>query len=442
MWTDHDAAVAAAYRVDALRWRGLFDELMLTVGVRFRRPEPRRRVRDFVRGLLAPLPRKNCWSIAEHAGDASPDGMQDLLARAKWDDGQVRADVRAFVVRHLGDSDAVLVVDETGDLKKGRHTVGVQRQYSGTAGKIENCQLAVHLVYATPAGHALVDAALYLPRAWCEDPQRRTEAGVPDDTAFATKPQLAARMIDAALAAGLPCRWVAADEAYGGDPRLAAALRSHRLGYVLAVACSHQVLTGIGRQRVDHLAAGLTRGAWQRVSAGTGAKGHRYYDWAWTALPTHVDAHAGHHWLLIRRHRRTGELAFYRCWSPQPVPLATLVSVAGRRWKIEESFQAAKTALGLDQHQNRRWTAWHRWTTLVILAHAFLAAATITVRAPSPAETGLIPLTVNELRHLFNTLIIEPSRRHADQLKWSIWRRRHQARAKASHYARQALTEP
>ena len=434
--------MAAAYRVDARRWRTLFDELMLTVGGRFRRPEPRRRVRDFVRGLLAPLPRKNCWTIAEYAGDASPDGMQDLLTRVTWDDGQVRADLREFVAARMGDPDAVLIVDETGDLKKGRHTVGVQRQYSGTAGKIENCQLAVHLVYATGRGHAMLDTALYLPQSWCTDPGRRAEAGVPEGVRFATKPHLARRMIDAAVATGLPCRWVAGDEVYGGDPALATALRGHALGYVLAVAASHQVQTGIGRHRVDHLAAGLTSGAWQRVSAGAGAKGHRFYDWAFVCLPAHADPHAGHHWLLIRRHRRTGELAFYRCWSPHPVPLATLVAVAGARWKIEETFQAAKTALGLDQHQTRRWQSWHRWTTLAILAHAFLAAATAATRVDSPTPTGLIPLTLNELRHLFHTLIIEPSRRHADQLEWSIWRRRHQARATTSHYNRQALTEP
>lgn len=431
--------MAAAYRVDACRWRRLFDELMVTVGGRFRRPEPRRRVRGFVRGLLAPLPRKNCWTIAEHAGDATPDGMQDLLTRVKWDDGQVRADVREFVAAQLGDPDAVLIVDETGDLKKGRHTVGVQRQYSGTAGKVENCQLAVHLVYAAGRGHAMLDTALYLPNSWCTDPGRRAEAGVPEHVRFATKPQLARRMIDGAVAAGLPCRWVTGDEAYGGDPALATALRGHRLGYVLAVACSHQVSTGVGKLRVDRLAAGLTSGAWQRRSAGAGAKGHRFYDWAWVPLPAHTDTHGGHHWLLIRRNRRTGALAFYRCWSPQPVTLATLVSVAGRRWKIEESFQAAKTALGLDQHQNRRWISWHRWTTLAILAHAFLAAATGNRR---PDHPGLIALTVNELRHLFNTLIMEPSRPRCDPLAWSIRRRRHQARAQASHYARQALTEP
>ncbi len=439
MWTDHDAAVAAGYRVDARRWRVLFDDLMLTIGERFARPEPRWRARDFVRGLLAPLPRKNCWTIAEHAGDTGPDGMQDLLSRVRWDDAEVRADVRAFIGRQLADAEAVLVIDETGDLKKGRHTVGVQRQYSGTAGKIENCQLAVHLVYATETGHAMLDAALYLPKSWCDDPERRAEAGVPEHVRFATKPQLAARMIETAVGAGRPCRWVAGDEAYGGDPRLAARLRTLRLGYVLAVACSHQVRTGLGIYRVDALAASLPASAWQRASAGPGAKGHRYYDWSFTALPHAADSHGGHHWLLIRRNRRTGELAFYRCWSPEPAPLRTLVGVAGRRWEIEESFQAAKTGLGLDQHQHRRWTSWHRWTTLVILAHAFLAATNHRHR-PDPA--GLIPLTVNELRHLFHVLIIEPTRRHSDPLLWSIRRRRHQARAMNSHYARQTLTEP
>jgi SRSO17 transposase len=412
---------------------------MDTIEARFGRPEPRRRVRDFVAGLLAPLPVKNCWTIAEHAGDNGPGGMQDLIGRASWDDALVRADIRAFVAARLGHPDGVLVVDETGDLKKGVHTVGVQRQYSGTAGKIENCQLAVHLSYATPAGHTLLDVALYLPKSWVDDPQRRAEAAVPDTVGFATKPQLARRLIETALAGGLPCRWVAGDEAYGGDPRLAAALRGHRLGYVLAVACSHHVPTGLGVFRADRLAAGLSRQAWQRLSAGEGAKGFRYYDWAFITLPQAVDQHEGHHWLLIRRNRSTGELAFYRCWSPEPVALHQLVAVAGRRWSIEESFQATKTGLGLDQHQHRRWKAWHRWTTLVIVAHAFLAvAATLSTESPD----GLIAVTVNELRRLFHALILEPARRVCDVIAWSIFRRRHQDSAKASHYDRQALTEP
>ena len=208
---------------------------------------------------------------------------------------------------------------------------------------------------------------------------------------------------------------------------------------VLAVACSHRAPTGLGVHRADQIAAGLPKQAWQRLSAGDGAKGHRYYDWAFVALPFAVDHHDGHHWLLIRRNRTTGELAFYRCWSPQTVALHRLVTVAGRRWSIEESFQAAKTGLGLDQHQHRRWKAWHRWTTLVIAAHAFLAAATTVC---TPSHDGLIAVTVNELRRLFHALVIEPARRIADVIAWSIYRRRHQHTAKTSHYARQALTEP
>jgi SRSO17 transposase len=439
VWTNQDAAVAAAYRVDAQRWSELFSELMDTIEARFTRPEPRRRVRDFVAGLLAPLPVKNCWTIAEHAGDDGPGGMQDLIGRASWDDSLVRADIRDFVAARLGHPDGVLLVDETGDLKKGIHTVGVQRQYSGTAGKIENCQLAVHLSYASPLGHTLLDVALYLPKSWSEDPERRAEAGVPDAVTFATKPQLARRLIETALAGRLPCRWVAGDEAYGGDPQLAAALRGRELGYVLAVACSHRVPTGLGIQRADRIAAGLPKQAWQRISAGAGAKGHRYYDWAFITLPLAADRHEGHHWLLIRRNRTTGELAFYRCWSLEQVPLHHLVAVAGRRWSIEESFQATKTGLGLDQHQHRRWKAWHRWTTLVIAAHAFLAVATA---ASSTSPNGLIAITVNELRRLFHALIINPARRVADVIAWSIYRRRHQDTAKTSHYARQALTEP
>ncbi|MGW3601586.1 IS701 family transposase [Micromonospora sp. NPDC005161] len=203
---------------------------------------------------------------------------------------------------------------------------------STAAGKIENCQLAVHLVYATEAGHAMLDAALYLPKSWCDDPERRAEAGVPEQVRFATKPQLAARMIETAVSSGLPCRWAAGDEAYGNDPRLAARLRQLRLGYVLAVACSHQVITGLGVYSVDVLAAGLPTTAWQRMSAGQGAKGHRYYDWSFTALPHAADLHGGHHWLLIRRNRKNGELAFYRCWSVEPVYGAkTLFRACGLR---------------------------------------------------------------------------------------------------------------
>lgn len=211
------------------------------------RVEPRRRVGLFLLGLLAGLPRVNCWTIAEHAGQTTPDGMQNLLSRAVWDADGVRDDLRDYVVGHLGDPGAVLVVDETGDLKKGTHTVGVQRQYTGTAGRIENAQVGVYLVYAAAGGHAFIDRALYLPKSWTTDADRCRAAGVPGDTRFATKPALAREMIDRALDAGVPAAWVAGDEVYGADSKLRIALQERRVGYVLAVACDHQITTGAGK---------------------------------------------------------------------------------------------------------------------------------------------------------------------------------------------------
>jgi SRSO17 transposase len=355
--------VAVGHSVDTARWRAHFDELMGRVAGRFARVETRRRVRGLLLGLLSDLPRKNAWTIAEHVGDATPDGMQHLLCKAVWDTDGVRDDLRCYVVEHLGDQDAVLVVDETGDLKKGTDTVGVQRQYTGTAGRIENAQVAVYLTYASTAGHALIDRALYLPKGWAEDRQRRTDAGVPDDVEFATKPTLARRMIARALDAEVPARWVAGDEVYGADPGLRSDLEHRQVGYVLTVACDHRVNSLAVPLRADEIATALPAAAWQRLSAGQGSKGPRFYDWAWVGIDTNADR-AGQQWLLIRRNNTTGELAYYRCYAPEPVPLRELVRVAGRRWTAEESFQAGKGLTGLDQHQVRRWTSWHRWTLL------------------------------------------------------------------------------
>ena len=402
---------------------------------RFARVEPRRRARALVLGLLSGLRRKNCWTIAEQAGDATPDGMQHLLAGARWDADAVRDDVRGYVVDHLGSPDAVLVVDETGDVKKGTASAGVQRQYSGTAGRVENCQVAVFLSYAAPAGHALIDRELYLPRSWIADPARCTAAGIPATAAFATKPALARRMLARALNAGTPAAWVTGDEVYGADPGLRADLERRQTGYVLAVAATHRVATAAGTCPAGQLAARLPGRAWQRYSAGEGAKGHRYYDWAWAAIDP---GRPGHRWLLIRRNRRTRELAFYRCYSPRPVPLALLVKVAGIRWTTEENFQAGKGLAGLDEHQVRRWDSWYRWTTLAMLALAFLTVTAATEHAPSPPAADQIPLTRNEIAALFSTLIIDPVKDTRHRLHWSTWRRRRQHRAKTCHYQRQA----
>lgn len=408
---------------------------------RFARVEPRRRARDLVRGLLSDLPVKNCWTLSEQVGDGTPDGMQHLLCKAVWDHDGVRDDLRDYVVEHLGDAGVVLVVDETGDVKKGSHTVGVQRQYTGTAGRDENFQVAVYLTYATDAGHALIDRELYLPKCWAETPGRRAEAGVPEEAEFATKPALARQMLTRALDGGAPAPWVSGDEVYGADPALRTQLEERGVGYVLAVACNHPVSTAAGKHRADHFVATLPKHAWQRLSAGAGSKGPRFYDWAWITINPDVER-PGQRWLLIRRNNSTGELAYYRCYAPQPVPLPELVRVAGRRWTVEESFQASKGLTGLDQHQVRRWVSWHRWTILAMLAYAFLAVRAAAERANNPTPDGLIALTCNEIHHLFNVLIAQPVSDLWHRLRWSTWRRRHQHRARTSHYKRRAAAEP
>src|SRR6202171_1693358 len=321
---------------------------------RVARYEPARHAAGLMLGLLSNLERKNCWTIAEERGDVTPHGLQHMLSRASWDEDAVAGDVRDYVTTAFADPDAVLVVDETGDVKKAAATVGVQRQYTGTAGRIENSQVAVYLAYAAAAGHALIDGELYLPKSWIEDSARRVGAGVPDDVEFATKPALAAAMLTRAVHAGTPARWAAGDEVYGADPGLRTTVCDLGLGYVLGVGSNRTVRTGAGPARVDTLARSLPRHAWQRVSAGTGTKGQRWYSWALVDIDADADADAdaaGHHHLLVRRNDKTGELAYYRCYSPDQVTLADYVRVAGWRWKVEESFQTGKGLAGLDEHQ-------------------------------------------------------------------------------------------
>ena len=294
----------------------------------------------------------------------------------------------------------------------------------------------MYLVYASAHGHAFLDRALYLPKSWADDADRRTEAGVPADVQFATKPALARAMIARALDAGAPARWVAGDEVYGADPQLRQDLQQRGIGYVLAVASNHRVQTSAHTAATAADLAGQLPGrAWHQRSCGAGAKGQRTYRWAWIEL-TVPDA-PGCHWLLIRRNPRTGELAFYRAHAPHPVTLAELARVAGRRWTIEESFQAGKELAGLDEHQVRRWTSWHRWTVLAMLAHAFLAVTAAAEHARAAPPDGLIPLTLNEIRRLFTRLPTPPTHNRAHLLHWSRWRRRHQAVARACHYHRQ-----
>ncbi|HEU4954357.1 MAG TPA: IS701 family transposase [Gemmatimonadales bacterium] len=353
-------------------WAGL-DALHGRIAGRFRRSEARERAKRYLAGLLDRVERKNGWQLAEHLGEPGPQGVQRLLNAADWDADAVRDDLRAYVVEHLGDPSGVLIVDETGFLKKGTKSVGVQRQYSGTAGRRENCQVGVFLGYAGSRGRAFLDRDLYLPKEWAADPARRREAGVPAEVAFATKPELARRMLERAFAAGVPAAWATGDEIYGDATDLRHWLERGRHPYVLAVSCSHPVWRAGGQVRADALVAGLPQEAWGTLSCGAGSQGERLYDWACIQLPYETAPDMAQ-WLLARRKRsEPRELAYFRAFGPAATPPDELVRVAGTRWAIEASFEDAKGDVGLDQYEVRKWTAWYRHITLALLAHAYLA---------------------------------------------------------------------
>jgi SRSO17 transposase len=360
--------VAVRATIDPGAWRAGLDDAFAVIAGRFAQASSRRRARAYLLGLLSQAERKNGWTLAELAGDSTPDGMQRLLNAYAWSADDVRDDLRGYVAAELGDPAAVLIADETGFLKKGRMSAGVQRQYSGTAGRIENCQLGVFLAYAVPGGgRALAGRELYVPASWTGDRDRCRAAGIGDDVAFATKPELARQMVARVLEAGVPFGWFAADEAYGQNTALRDWLEEQHVSYVMAVPKSFTAGTAAGPARADALARKVPARGWQRLSCGDGAKGPRWYDWALIAT---MDP-ARH--LLIRRPCGGGELAFFTCHAPAGTPLRALVIVAGTRWAIEECFQAAKNETGLDHYQVRRYDAWYRHATLSMLALAFLA---------------------------------------------------------------------
>jgi SRSO17 transposase len=360
-------AEIAAAELDAVHER---------IAGRFARAEPRARVREYLSGLVAGLERKNGWTLAERAGEVSPDGMQRLLRHADWDTRDVRDDVRDYVVENLGDPGGVLIADETGFIKKGTRSAGVQRQYSGTAGRTENCQIGVFLAYASEHGHALIDRELYVPQSWTEDRERCRAAGIPDDVAFATKPRLAQAMLARAVEAGVPFAWFTADEVYGQAPYLREWLEERDVFYVLAIKRRDTLAALEGPQRADTLIAALASRAWQRLSAGAGAHGPREYDWARMPVRTSAWRPGRGHWLLARRSLKDpDDVAYYTCYGPRRSTVADLAWIAGSRWHIEECFQQAKNEAGLDHYQVRSWRAWHAHITLSMLALAWLAAS-------------------------------------------------------------------
>ena len=380
-------------------WAGELEALHARIAPRFERAEPRRRALAYLKGLLSHTERKNGWQLAEEAGEHPPDGMQRLVNASRWDADAVRDDLVAYVRAHLADPSAILVIDETGFLKKGTTSAGVQRQYRGTAGKRENCQIGVFVAYSSrvPAPtQVLVDRELYRPQEWAGNRERRQEAGVPEAVTFTTKPELAQRMLARVGAAGLPAAWVTGDTVYGGSGPLRAWLEGRRQPYVLALASNDGVDLPWGSTHyhlpVEQIARhGVAPAQWQRRSAGDGAKGPRLFDWALVRLLPPQQA-GFEQALLIRRPLDAPdapqELAYYLTFAPSGTLLETLVAVAGRRWTIAESLEAAKGEVGLDHYEVRQYHGWYRHITLALLALAYLAV----VRSHLPGAAGATPL--------------------------------------------------
>jgi SRSO17 transposase len=475
--TRQDQQVAAAAIVGDGRWLGsLRDELQALLAPVFSQARSRFTAFAYVDALLAePGDRRSCWQLAEAAGHASPRRMQALLAGHAWDHAAALAAAQKFILDHLGGPEAILVLDETAELKQGAMTVGVARQHAGITGQVENCQTVVNCAYVTPRGHALFDFRLYLPRGWCEDKSRRERAHVPEGVEFATKTQLGTQMITDAAGRGVPFAWAAGDEVYGRSSKLRAACEKAGKGYVLAVPRDFRIRLHPrrGKIRADAAARRVPAAGWETRSCGRGCKGHRDYAWAWLATAS------PRHWLLLRRSLADpSDLAFFWCHAPagQPVSLPLLIKVCGSRWPVEECHQQAKGQAGYDQHQVRLWSSFHRHTVLSLCALALLAIAAARPAPPAPstqaagipagdaaqpadwADTGILPasadepppedpglvkVSVPETRRLLH-LATAPMTAAARQLgyAWSRWRRKHQARARYHHYQARLRASP
>jgi SRSO17 transposase len=348
----------------------------------FARSEARERAIAYLAGLLSPAERKNSWQLAELNGDVNPYAFQHLLGRADWDPDALRDCLRSYISDYLATPDAVGVLDETGFVKKGLHSVGVSRQYSGTAGRIENCQIGVFLTYASSLGHTLLDRELYLPTVWTDDRERCRRAGVPDKHEFATKPELAQHMLQRTFAAGVGFAWITGDSVYGDNRSLRQWLEERNQAYVLAVSLKETVWRKHEQQPVKTVLAELPHEDWQRLSAGTGSKGLRLYDWLRVELDE--PAHMGwQRWLVVRRSLSdVSDLTAYIAFAPVETKLELQVKVAGTRWTVEESIQTSKGEVGLDHYEVRSWTGWYRHITLAMMAQAFLAV----IRAETGAE--------------------------------------------------------
>jgi SRSO17 transposase len=359
--------------LDVQLWNVYWSQVERRIGSLFARSDARERAMSYLAGLLSSAERKNSWQLAEISGAPNPYGFQHLLGRADWDADALRDELRTYVTDYLEDVNAVGVIDETGFLKKGTQSAGVARQYSGTAGKIENCQIGVFLAYASQQGHTLIDRELYLPKDWIDDRERCRRAGIPDERVFATKPELARQMLERAFEAGVTLAWVTGDSIYGDDRTLRGWLEERKQAYVVAVSGKESVWLRDQQHQIKTILAELPKEGWERLSAGAGSKGLRLYDWRCLEL----SAPAQHGWkrlLLVRRSiSDSSELTGYIVFARAHTTLTELVQVAGKRWTVEESIQTAKGEVGLDHYEVRLWSGWYRHMTLAMWAGAFLS---------------------------------------------------------------------
>lgn len=429
------------------QWVHALNQLHDRLASRFARPEPHRRALLYVQGLLSPIERKNGWQIAEHAREATPYGMQRLLVGSVWDEDLVRDDLRAYVLERLGTKAAVLAIDETSFPKRGTKSAGVQVQYCGTTGQLENCQVGVFLSYITVSGHALIDRELYLPLSWIQDRDRCQDAGIPETVRFQTKCELAVQMLKRIWQAQLPICWVVADSVYGGNLDLRTWCERHQYSYVFAVACNEPVgIRATDGQRYwvesrDVEARLLQPQDWQRLAMSEGTKGPRLFDWACVPL-LHGWQEDGRHFLLLRRTITDApQISYFLVFALKDSPLLEMVQACGTRWHIEEDFEASKD-MGLDHAEVRSFIGWYRHITLVMLAYAFLTGMRVlspplSVEQPPPLSDPFPkPLTTSEIRHLLGWLIWPPPRNIRALLSWSWWRRCHQGRATYYHTKR------
>ncbi len=437
-------------------WKDAFQEFYLRFKPFLGRKEVRIEARDYLQGLLAPIARKNCWNLAEMQDKKDPQPTQRLLRIARIKRENAQDEYKLIVRENIASDDGIFVVDETGVRKSGDDSVGVQRQYCGALGKVDNCQIGVMLSYTSSKGRAFLDRRLYLSQKWADDVDRRKKAHVPEEIEFKTKPELGVEMLKEVFEQQFPGKWVVADTVYGQSPPFRNFLLEQRKQFVLAVPCTTEIWSNAPKMRtlakkrkkpnwvvdkkrspkrtVAQVAYSFRPHKWKRLQIKEGSKGWREYDWAAKRVTlSQGGTPCGRFWLLVRRSvSNPEEMAYYLCHAPAQVELKTLAFVAASRWTIETCIKEVKGEMGFDEYQVRCWEGWHRHTLFAMMAHLFVALLKKDHPPAQNSEMGV--LSVPEIRRLLELIFPLPQRSKSSKWRWSVWRRKHNEKARRSHY--------